>query len=157
MLFRRAAVLEAGGWREDQPCCQEHELLLRMILQGRRFGAGRESRSVYRYRGLDSVSRKDPLRVIQTRMELTDRLAGHLKAAGRLTSRHRKALFISQMESARSLFAREPQLAEEFSKKALSLGRAWTLASAALPLRYQIALRLLGFRRSELLAALLRK
>ena len=152
MLFRRRAVLEAGGWKEDQPCCQEHELVLRLLTMGSRFVAQKERGSVYRVFDA-SVSRKDPLRVVKIRMEITDRAVEYLRSTGELTRERRKAVFVARMESARSVVAKDPQLAEEFCKKAFAIGRLWGISSPALRLRYQIAFRLLGFRRTERFAA----
>lgn len=48
-LWRKAAILDVGGWDPKQPCCQEHELYLRLLMGGKRFafspksGADRKS------------------------------------------------------------------------------------------------------------------
>ena len=34
---RRTALVDVGGWKSDQPCCQEHELYLRHLMAGKRF------------------------------------------------------------------------------------------------------------------------
>ncbi len=149
MLFRRSAVFAVGGWKPDQPCCQEHELLLRLLMAGIGCRPVEEPLSVYRFRGDGSVSRKDPLRTIKVRMELTDRAAEYLRSAGAFTRAHRKAAFIARMEVARSAYRWDPDYAAELSRRAFSSGRCWGLSSPALPLRYQLALHVLGFRRAE--------
>lgn len=156
MLFRREAVVAVGGWKDDQPCCQEHELLLRLLMAGSRFALADDAKSIYRFHGDASVSRRDPTLVIRTRMELTDRFAGYLEAKGRLTAAHRKALFIARMESARSMFRWNPRLAEEYCVRAFAMGQWWPRSVGALRWHYQMALRLLGFRGAESLAARLR-
>ncbi|MEM6498664.1 MAG: glycosyltransferase family A protein, partial [Pseudomonadota bacterium] len=35
-IWRRSALEDVGGWHEDQPCCQEHELYLRLLIAGKR-------------------------------------------------------------------------------------------------------------------------
>jgi hypothetical protein len=37
-LWEKKALQKVGGWRADQPCCQEHELYFRMMRSGSRFG-----------------------------------------------------------------------------------------------------------------------
>lgn len=153
MLLRREVVLSAGGWKEDQPCCQEHELLLRLMMKGTRFLACRTPGAVAQFHGTDSVSRANPLRVIRARMELTDRAGAFLASTRGLTPACRKALFVARMESARDAYKQDEPFAEKLYRKALAGGAAWTLSSAALPLRYQLALRVLGFERTERIAA----
>ena len=158
MLFRREAVLQVGGWKADQPCCQEHELLLRLLLAGRHFATGNTPGSVYRVHGEDTVSRRDPLRVIRTRMEITDRLAQYLDSIGSLTPAHRTALFVARMESARSAYAKgDAELAAHLYVKARGTGRWWLGRSGALPLYYRMAFLLFGFKRAELLADVRRR
>jgi glycosyltransferase involved in cell wall biosynthesis len=156
MLFRRQAVLDAGGWNENQPCCQEHELLLRLLQTGSHFMAAKERGSIYRV-SKGSVSRKDPLRVIRARMEITDRAVEYLRSIGGLTRERRKAVFVARMESARSSVANDPEFAEELCKKAFAVAGLWGISSPALRLRYRIAFWLLGFQRTERLATSMRK
>lgn len=153
LLLKRRAVLETGGWKEDQKCCQEHELLLRAWLAGCRFLLHNSAEAVYRQHGSDTVSRRNPLLTIRLRMELTDRLAGHLESSGKLTAAHREALFVARMECARSAYRLDSQLAEELCRKAEANGRSWVLGCPALPVVYQLALRLAGFENTERLAA----
>jgi len=148
MLFRREAVLRVGGWKPDQPCCQEHELLLRLLTAGCRCEACTAVGSIYRFQGEDSVSRRDPLRTIRVRMDLTDRLVQLVESTGGLTTAHQKILFTARMESARSAYARDPELAEQFCKKAFE-GGGRLVSSPALPIHYQLLLRILGFRTAE--------
>ena len=35
LLWRKSAIQEVGGWNQNQPVCQEHELLLRLIRSGK--------------------------------------------------------------------------------------------------------------------------
>src|SRR5262249_8188239 len=36
-LWRKSAIQDVGGWGQDQPVCQEHELYLRLLMAGKRF------------------------------------------------------------------------------------------------------------------------
>jgi glycosyltransferase involved in cell wall biosynthesis len=153
LLFRRKAVVKAGAWKEDQACCQEHELVLRLLMAGRRFVLHNVAETVYRIHGTQTVSRRDPLRVIRVRMELTDRIEAWLESAARLTARHRRALFVARMESARSAYNLDPKLAEKLNEKARTRGTWWAPSSPALPPSYQIVYRIAGFRSAERLAS----
>lgn len=48
VLFRRDALISAGAWTEHQPCCQEHELYLRMLMNGAEILYADAGGSVYR-------------------------------------------------------------------------------------------------------------
>jgi hypothetical protein len=96
------------------------------------------------------------MRVIRIRMSLTDRLEQHLKSTGRLEDRHKAALFVSRMEAARSAFKWDRATAEQWYRKAVEDGCYWSESSPALPRGYRAAVRLMGFRRTELAATWLR-
>lgn len=149
MLFRKAAVCEVGGWKTDQPACQEHELLLRLIEAGKRIGILNEAATIYRVYGDGTVSRKNPMRTIRLRMDLTDRVENLLRATGRLSAAHRKALYIARMESARSAWIYDPAFAAELARKARSTGYWWVTDSPALPASYQAFSFLFGFERAQ--------
>ena len=48
LLWRRQALVDLGGWKPDQPCCQEHELYLRALIAGKRFAYCATNGAVYR-------------------------------------------------------------------------------------------------------------
>ena len=158
LLLKRKAVLRIGGWKEDQPCCQEHELLLRLHLAGCLFLLHNKAETVYRrHNNSASVSRRDPLLTIRTRMELTDRMVEHLESSGQLTNACRDALFTARMESARSAYRLNSSFAEELCNRAAAHGARWIFGSPALPFGYQLALRLTGFANAERFAVWMRE
>ena len=157
LLLRKRAVTGVGGWREAQPCCQEHELLLRLIQAKCRFAHHKHAAAVYRTHGQNTVSRRNPLQVIQVRMELTDRLIDSLRAEGCLTRTHREALYTARMESARSAWGLDPDFAWRLAAKAKAEHSYWVRSSPALPFSYQLVNRVAGFRIAELLAARMRR
>jgi glycosyltransferase involved in cell wall biosynthesis/peptidoglycan/xylan/chitin deacetylase (PgdA/CDA1 family) len=152
LLLRRSAVKEVGGWKEDQPCCQEHELLLRLIREQKKFGLWNEVRAVYRNHGTTTVSRKAPLRTIRVRMDLTNQCVEFLGQNGALTADHQRLLYIARMESARSAWPLDRPYSCELAQKALEAGRWWNTESPALPLRFLLASFALGFEQAQSLA-----
>ncbi|HYL99145.1 MAG TPA: glycosyltransferase, partial [Blastocatellia bacterium] len=36
-LWNKQAILDVGSWKEDQPCCQENDLYLRLLMAGKPF------------------------------------------------------------------------------------------------------------------------
>ena len=74
-LWRRAALESVGGWLVGQPCCQEHELYLRLLAGERKFRFSEECLAVY----CDSedatrVTRKVPGEVDRQRLIIFDRI-----------------------------------------------------------------------------------
>ena len=155
-LYRRSALIDAGGWKEQQVACQEHELLFRMILQQKQIACLHEPGSVYRFHGTSTVSRKDPLRTVQLKAELLEQMQAHLEGSGRLSAQYRRALYIARMESARKVWSVDGAYAANLAATALSAGRFWNVSSPALPLLYRVAHTLFGFSAAEHLAAFYR-
>jgi hypothetical protein len=111
-LCRKSAVLEVGGWNRNQPVCQEHELLLHLIVAGKRFELLCEPLSVYRKVDGASISRRSPLRTLTHKMALTDQLEAYLVASGKLKDEHRRALAQARFEAARTAYAYDKEFAE---------------------------------------------
>lgn len=156
MLWRREALLRAGGWRPDQPVCQEHELLLRLFGAGARVAFCPAARTVYRRHATPSVSRRDPLETVRMRMALTDEFEQMLARQGLLDRRLRRELYVARMECARSSFPLDAALARRLRRQARRTGTFFFVQSPALPLNYRLALLTVGFERAEHIAGMLR-
>jgi glycosyltransferase involved in cell wall biosynthesis len=152
-LFRRSALLEVGGWNESQIACQEHELLLRLLLKGRRVRCLSEPGAVYRMHGLSTVSRKDPLRTARLQVDLLNQIDDYLSRSGRLSGEYRRALYISRMETARKTWSVDRVFSHSLASRAVAHGRVWRASSPALPPIYQIIRNLFGFSAAEFVAS----
>jgi colanic acid biosynthesis glycosyl transferase WcaI len=155
-LMRRSALVDVGRWKEDQVACQEHELLLRLIQAKKRFGVCNHAAAVYRQHSSATVSKKDPLRTIRLRMELTDAFERFLAQQGGLSSIHRKLFYKARMESARTAWAYDRRFANELARKASAHGRQWISGSPGLPFGFQAANAVLGFAGAQRFAGALR-
>jgi GT2 family glycosyltransferase len=154
-LWRREALARVGGWREGQPCCQEHELYLRALMAGLRFAFTPTPGAVYRIWSEDTLCRKDPLLVIRVRTALFDTLLAHLAGKNLLTDTHRRELGRACFEMSRT-FAKHDRAgaaAYHAERKAKGLIR---LAGPAAPFSYRIIYSLLGFTAAEKIALKLR-
>lgn len=156
LLMRRDAVEAVGRWREDQPCCQEHELLLRMLMAGYAFEFLPEPLTIYRVHAGGSVSRGNVARTTGVRMQLTDRAEQHLIAAGGLTAARRSALAAARLESARSLYLSDPHAARQLAGRVGRRGFLTAAPSDAAPMPYRCVAALAGFSAAERVAALRR-
>jgi glycosyltransferase involved in cell wall biosynthesis len=151
MLLRRTAVLDAGGWREDQGVCQEHELVFRLITSNKQFGVWNQPGSVYRYHSSNTVSRNNPLRTMQVRMDILDRFEQWLSSNRRMTALHRREIYAARLDTARIAWGIDESQGELLARKASSSGHYWT-RKPALPLSFQALNRIVGFRAAQKLA-----
>jgi glycosyltransferase involved in cell wall biosynthesis len=107
-LFRRQCLIDVGGWKPDQPCCQEHELYLRLLQGGTRFSYFAECHAAYRHWSNNAtVSKQDRVEVYRRRMEVTDRLEGFLRSRGELTLERLQAINQGRFETARQAWLRD--------------------------------------------------
>jgi glycosyltransferase involved in cell wall biosynthesis len=156
-LWRKSAVLEVGGWNPNQPVCQEHELLLRLIVAGKRFELLCEPLSVYRKVDNASISRRSPLRTLAQKIALTDKLEAYLVASGKLKDEHRRALAQARFEAARTAYAYDKEFAENLIRKIYKTQHAFHPYGDAAPFLYRVAFKAFGFRIAESIAATVRK
>jgi GT2 family glycosyltransferase len=151
-LWRKSALDSIGGWKEDQPCCQEHELYLRALQAGLRFRFAPTPNAVYRIWSEQTVCRRDPRQVIRVRTELMDTLQAWMRSRNLWTAEHARiagqAFFEMSRTFARQDLAGAAAYFQERKKRGLI-----HLAGPAAPRSYRLAHRLLGFTGAERLAA----
>ena len=150
-LWRREALRSVGGWREGQPCCQEHELYLRALMAGLRFTFTPTPGAVYRIWSEETLCRKDPLLVLRIRTGLFDTLLGHLDQKNLLTDTHRRELGRACFEMSRTFAQHDPAGAAAYHAERKARGLIH-LAGPAAPRSYRIAYMLFGFTAAEKIA-----
>lgn len=156
-LFRRQALLDVGGWKEDQPCCQEHELYLRLLMAGKHFAYADAGGAVYRIWSEDTLSRRDKALTRRERRKITDRLETHLEATEHMTAERRWAINQARFEMARIAWLTDRAEAAEIVAEIRRSQPDFRPAEAAAPLAYRAAYSALGFEAAETLAAVKRR
>lgn len=160
-LWRKSAVLRGGGWKPDQPCCQEHELYLRMLQSGARFAYCDAVGAVYRQWSGGSVCTKNPREVHRWRLEIVAAAERHLRTSGLLTSQRLWAINQSRLEVARLVWRYDPDRAVEIDgiiRQSLpGFHPGGPGARTRATLGYEVGYRMLGFRGIETLAGKLRR
>jgi glycosyltransferase involved in cell wall biosynthesis len=158
MLFRREAVLRVGGWKDDQPCCQEFELMMRLLKAGAKFVYSPFSGGVYRHWSASTISKRNVVQAVTARLAIEREFERHLVDSGALTPLVRAAFARGRLECARQLYAHgRPDLACEAAAEALHGSPGFSLpATPAFPFPYRLAYRLFGFRSAERIARLIR-
>ena len=155
-LWRTSALLILGGWKEVQPCCQEHELYLRALKAGLRFVFAPTPHAVYRIWSQETVCRKDPRLVIDVRTALIDELRTWLTESGRWTEEHRQIAGRACFEMARTLAKTDLARASAYHRDRRAR-RLIHLAGPAAPRSYRWIHGTAGFNAAERLAALTRR
>ena len=154
-LWRRDALLRNGGWKEGQPCCQEHELYLRALMAGLHFKFTPTPGAVYRIWSDATLCRKDPLLVIRIRTGLFDTLLAYLTEKNLLTETHRRELGRACFEMARTFAKHDLAGAAAYHAERKAKGLIRPTGPAA-PLSYRVLHALLGFSVAEKIARRLR-
>ena len=103
-LWRKSALIDAGAWRPDQPCCQEHELYLRLLLAGKLFQYCPTPGAVYRQWSDVTVCHKNPLQTLFQRLQIVEAAERHLDSVGQLSDARQDALAFVRLECARSIY-----------------------------------------------------
>jgi GT2 family glycosyltransferase len=151
-LWRKSALDALGGWKEDQPCCQEHELYLRALQAGQRFVFAATPHAVYRLWSEETVCRRDPRMVIRLRTALIDALQSWMQEQGLWQDEHRRAAGRACFEMSRTLAKTDLRTAAAYHRDRAEHGLIHVSGPAA-PSFYRLAHRVLGFSGAERLAA----
>lgn len=155
-LWRKQAIIDAGGWKVDQPCCQEHELYLRLLIAGKRFALYDDSEAVYRLWSHSTVSRKNKYEPLYRRLDVKDRLEKYLESVAELNQSRQDAINQARFECARVLYDFNEELASSVIAKIHQRDRHFHPKGSAAPRFYSVAYHFLGFAAAERIAAIKR-
>ncbi len=161
LLWRKPSILCAGGWKEGQPCCQEHELYLRMLKAGARFQFSDAVGAVYRQWSGGSVCTRNPQEVHRRRLEIVADAEKHLRETQQLTEERLWAINQARLEVARLVWRYDPAKAVEIDASIHRSQPEFEPGGPGGRIRYgpgyRLGYRWLGFRQIEKLAGGLRR
>jgi glycosyltransferase involved in cell wall biosynthesis len=156
-LWRRQSIVDAGGWKNDQHCCQEHELYLRLLMHDARFKYCPHSGAIYRQWSEDTVCKRDPWRTLRTKVEIIARLEEHLRVTSQLTPSRQDAINQTRFEKARLIWGRDSRFALDLMTLVRRTQPSFMPRGNAAPASYRLLFKWLGFTGAELVAALRRR
>lgn len=151
-VFNKQALLDIGGWKEDQPCCQEHELYLRLLMAGKRFEYCPNSGYIYRQWGTNTTSKRNIREIHIQRLEIERRLENYLQSQDELTAARQWAINQARFEVARMVWQYDSEMARKIVASALCTDPGFIPGGDAAPTLYRLLFRLLGFRLTETIA-----
>lgn len=152
-LWKRSAILDVGGWKRDQPCCQEHELYLRLLIGGKRFAYHSAGGSIYRQWSDETVCKRDVPEVHRRRLEIEGKLEVHLSRTGQLTPTRRAAISQARFEMARAAWQYDRSFAGAIMNDVRKSDPLFSPTGDAAPSHYKLVFRACGFTFAEGLAA----
>lgn len=156
-LWRRESIIDVGGWKEKQPCCQEHELYLRLLMAGKRFSYCPQGGAVYRQWSDQTVCRRDVPLVNRERLTIMQTAENFLREKDRLSPERKAAFNHARFEMARSIWQYDRHLAMQIVKAVENARPGYQPEGVAAPPHYQFVYRWLGFAAAERIADVARK
>jgi glycosyltransferase involved in cell wall biosynthesis len=156
-LWRKSAITDVGRWKPEQPCCQEHELYLRLLMDSKKFIYCDYAGSVYRQWSEGTVCRKDIRQVYTQRLIIEDHMEKHLLLTNQLTKERQHAINQARFECARKIWLFDQNWAKQIMKQVNLSKPSFQPSGTAAPKSYQLTYRLLGFELSEQIANYKRK
>jgi glycosyltransferase involved in cell wall biosynthesis len=155
-LWRKQAILDVNGWKIDQPCCQEDELYLRLLIAGKKFEYCKYTGSVYRQWSENTVCKKDKSESLRRRLEIIDKAENYLSQQNKLTKERQQAVNISRFECSRLIWTFDPAWGNKVVTKILETERDFVPPGHITPFIYRWIFRFFGFDNAEFIAQLKR-
>jgi glycosyltransferase involved in cell wall biosynthesis len=152
-LWRKQAIADVGGWKSDQPCCQEHELYLRLLMGGKRFVYHPTNGAIYRQWSTDTVCRRDIPELHRRRLDIEQRLEDYLRESNQLTWERLWAINQARFQIARIAWRYDIKLARSIVSAVQKLDPSFSPKGAAAPPVYRLLYHSLGFGAVERIAA----
>lgn len=148
-LWRKQAIVDVGGWNPDQPCCQEHELYLRLLKAGKDFQYCPHAGSVYRQWSNSTLCKRDMRLTWEKRLEIEQNMEDHLAQVYQMTPERQWAINQARFECARVIWPTDLDWANRIMDLINDRDRQFCPHGPAAPLMYRLAYRLAGFEGAE--------
>jgi glycosyltransferase involved in cell wall biosynthesis len=156
-LWHKRAILDVGGWKRDQPCCQEHELYLRLLMRGKHFAYHPTNGAVYRQWSSETLCKRDISEVHRRRLEIEQQLEDHLRESDQLSPERLHAINQARFEIARTAWRYDSNLAQKTMDQVRRVDPEFSPTGMAAPSHYRLIFHALGFGAAERIAAAIRK
>jgi glycosyltransferase involved in cell wall biosynthesis len=155
-IWRKQAIVDVGGWKVDQPCCQEDELYLRLLIADKNFEYCKYAGSVYRQWSENTVCKKNKPETLKQRLEIIGKAEDYLKQKDELTEDRQRAVNISRFECSRLIWTFHPEWAKLVVNKVLDSDPKFIPPIHVAPFVYRWIFGFLGFNTAERIAKLKR-
>lgn len=151
-LWRKQAILDVGGWKPDQPRCQEHELYLRLLMGEKRFAYSACDGAIYRQWSESTLWKRDRKATRLLRAAIVDREEMFLRSRNALTDERLTAINQGRFEMARLAWQSDRVEARAILDVIRHSQPDFVPAGAAAPPMYRWLYRSIGFSATETVA-----
>lgn len=151
-LWRKQAIVTVGGWKIDQPCCQEHELYLRLLKTGHQFEYFPQADSIYRQWSESTICKKDKSEVFRRRLAILDEAEIHLRQTQQLTPLRQTAINQARFECARMIWLFDRIWATDIIARIDATQTQFVPSGQAAPAQYRWMYQRFGFAIAESIA-----
>lgn len=155
-LWRKQAIVDVGGWKEDQPVCQEHELYLRLLMAGKKLTYCEDAGSVYRQWSESTLWKKDQSFTRKHRLIIEDRLEHFLMTHNGMTKDRQWAINMARFETARMEWLTDQAKAAETMRSIKNTFGKFVPGGPSAPFKYRLVFGMFGFKMAERLAGFAR-
>jgi glycosyltransferase involved in cell wall biosynthesis len=152
-LWKKEAVVAVGGWKPDQPCCQEHDLYLRLLKSDRGFFYSGVTDAFYRQWSDQTVCKSNVPLVHEKRMEIVMEARHHLMESGAYTDPRKDAVCQAAFETARGAFQYDRSKARDLYRFIRRENPAFVPVGDAAPPSFRQMSKFLGYMGAEYLAS----
>ena len=156
-IWNTKTIRQVGGWDEKQPCCQEHELYLRLLMTGASFRYCPHGGYVYRHWSENTVHKRNKSESHRRRLDIERRAEDFLRQKNELTPERLQAINQGRFETARMAWLYDQDFARQIVKNIHHAQPGFVPNGQAAPVSYKILYRTLGFQAAEQTAAWKRK
>ncbi len=155
-LWRKQAIVDVGGWKADQSCCQEHELYLRLLIDQKRFRYYKKAASIYRQWSEQTVCKKSKPETYRRRLEVIDRIEQYLEETNQLTKPRQNAINQARFECARIIWLTDKEWAKKIISQIRQRDFNFIPQGNFAPEIYRLMYKVFGFNFAETVAAMKR-
>lgn len=155
-LWRKSAIIKAGLWDEELPCCQEHSLYFELLKVGAQFLHCPKSGAVYSYRIGHSVSRRDERVVQMQKLKILSCILDYLIQSRSVTPARVHAINVTRFEIARSMWCADRRMGEDIMAQIQINEPDFIPEGNAANFLYRLIYRFYGFRVTEKVAGWVR-
>lgn len=156
VLWKKKAIEDVGGWKTDQPCCQEHELYLHLLKAGKQFHYTTEPGAVYRKWSDDSVCERNKMETYCQRLKITDATEQHLAEINELSVARQDEINQARFECARIIWTVDRAWARSLIRQVRATRAPFVPQGRGVPALYRFIYSVFGFSMAETVAKLKR-
>lgn len=155
-LWRKNSISSVGGWDEEQVCCQEHELYLRLLRHQKKFSYFSVGGSVYRQWSETTVCKQNKSETYRRRLEITDRIERHLTITNQLTKPRQDSINQARFECARIIWLTDKSWSRNIIRQIRQQDLKFVPTGNCAPETYRLMYQFFGFNFAETIAAVKR-